>query len=316
VFDEAKVRKLLQDVLPVLQFIHSQQIIHRDIKPENIMRKSQGGDLIVIDFGIAKSIAMNAWMKTGTVTGSPEYMPPEQMRGKVLPASDLYSLGVTCIYLLTGISPFQLFDDTSDRWVWRDFLPPDHGVTNQLASILDKMIQNAISQRYQSAEEVLTAIKVSGSSIKKSPVNSVMGLDYSKLRNFLASKQWQKADEETWLLMCLAVSKKSANYLSSSDIEKLPCEDFEIIDSLWTKYSQGHFGFSIQAQIYNNFNGDYGRFCAAVGWYLPYSITQNIKLTFSLSAPQGHLPSHVWVSGTQVGRQMKVLTAKVASCYN
>ncbi|MFM7405558.1 MAG: protein kinase domain-containing protein [Cuspidothrix sp.] len=319
VFTEEKIQKLLQDLLPVLVFIHDHHVIHRDIKPDNMMRKSPGGDLVLIDFGVAKYISATGMMKTGTTIGSPEYMSPEQMRGKVVPASDIYSLGVSCIQLLTGISPFDLFDDTSDRWVWRDYLLPTNQITSHLSNILDKMIQNALAQRYKSAKEVLDVMAITTKAAKKTEITSLrsnMGLDYTRLRDFLTWKQWQKADEETWDLMCQVLSKRKNSYLSYSDLQTLPCQDFQIIDQLWTKYSQGHFGFSIQVQIYHTCDGDYGQFCSQVGWYLPYSTSARQKLTFKLSAPTGHLPSHFWASGTQLGRQMKALTAKVANCYS
>ncbi len=315
VFTEAQIQKILQDLLPVLVFIHDHHVIHRDIKPENMMRKSPEGDLVLIDFGIAKYISATEMMKTGTTIGSPEYMSPEQMRGKAVPASDIYSLGVSCIQLLTGISPFDLFDDTSDRWMWRDYLLPTNQVTSYLSDILDKMIQNALGQRYKSAKQVLEVMAVKTQPEKKPQITDI-GLNYTRLRDFLTWKQWEKADEETWALMCQALSKRKNSYLSYSDLETLPCQDFQIIDQLWTKYSQGHFGFSIQVQIYHACDNDYGQFCAQVGWYLPYSTSARQKLTFKLSAPTGHLPSHFWASGTQLGRQMKALTAKVSNCYS
>jgi serine/threonine protein kinase len=319
VFNQGKIQKLLQDLLPVLEFVHAHHVIHRDIKPENIMRKSPGGDLVLIDFGVAKFISATGVMKTGTTIGSPEYMAPEQMRGKVLPASDLYSLGVSCIQLLTGISPFDLYDDTSVRWVWRDYLPPGNQVTPHLSEILDKLIHNALAQRYKSAQEVLAAIEIKTQAGKKQPITtlrSTIGLDYTDLSNLLTWKQWQKADEKTWALMCQALSKRVGSYLSNDDLESLPCQDFQIIDQLWTKSSQGHFGFSIQTQIYNNCDTDYAQFCSTVGWYLPNATSVRQQLSFKLSAPTGHLPSHFWVSGNQLGRHMKALAAKVASCYN
>ncbi len=319
VFNQGKIQKLLQDLLPVLEFVHGHHVIHRDIKPENIMRKSPGGDLILIDFGVAKFISTTGVMKTGTTIGSPEYMAPEQIRGKVLPASDLYSLGVSCIHLLTGISPFDLFDDTSDCWVWRNYLPSSNHVTQHLSEILDKLIDNALAQRYKSAKEVLAAIEMKTQTGKKSHITTLhsgIGLDYTHLRNLLMVRQWQKADAETWALMCQALSKRIGSYLSNSDLETLPDQDFQIIDQLWTKYSQGHFGFSIQTQIYSACDTDYAKFCSTVGWYLTNSTYARQQLSFNLSAPTGHLPSHFWASGTQLGRQMKALVVKVTNCYN
>lgn len=167
-FSEVQTWQLLDELLPVLKFIHNHQIIHRDIKPENIIRRSLpvtlpeklGGmgqsQLVLVDFGAAKRVTGIAALKTGTRIGTPQYVAPEQARGKAVFASDLYSLGVSCIYLLTGIPPFDLFDVVNDTWAWRDYLTQD--VSDSLAQILDKLLQNALTRRFQSADEVMQAI--------------------------------------------------------------------------------------------------------------------------------------------------------------
>lgn len=164
-YQEAEIRALLNDLLPVLTFIHDRQIVHRDIKPANIIRRirsdrpsfteHQGGQIVLIDFGIAKLLSATAMMQTGTIIGSPEYMAPEQTRGKVVSATDLYSLGVTCLHLLMGLSPSHLYDANQDRWIWRDFMTTDKLVSADLGRILDKLVENALTKRYQSAAEVL-----------------------------------------------------------------------------------------------------------------------------------------------------------------
>ncbi|MEB3177641.1 MAG: serine/threonine-protein kinase [Nostocaceae cyanobacterium] len=317
-FGEAEIWELLKDLLPVLQFIHTQKVIHRDIKPANIIRRNPQGDLVLIDFGVAKIITATALQRTGTTVGSAEYMAPEQTRGKVVPASDLYSLGVTCIYLLTGVSPFDLFDVTNDCWAWRNYLSSGKQVSDRLGKILDKLLQNALSQRYKSADEVLSELTAKPQSnptkIISQPVanisNPLVEIDYTKLRDLLAAGKWQKADEETWFLMCQSVCKSFPSYLYTSDINKIPCADLLTIDHLWMKYSKGRFGFSVQRQIYESVDGDYGRFCAVVGWqiYNPNSATFKYKL----SAPMGHLPSCIWAGGSQLWRPVAALVSKLA----
>lgn len=152
-FNESQIRQLLDDLLNVLQFVHSHQVIHRDIKPENIIRRKSDNKLVLVDFGAAKTTTGAALQKTGTSIGSPEYVAPEQSRGRAVFSSDIYSLGVTCIYLLTCMSPFDLYDLREDTWVWRQYAK--HPVSNQLGKILDKMLENAINRRYQSVAEVL-----------------------------------------------------------------------------------------------------------------------------------------------------------------
>jgi len=156
IFSEAQIWQILNDLLPVLRFIHDRWVIHRDIKPENIIRRHSDGRLVLVDFGAAKLVSEIDQYKTGTSIGSPEYVAPEQARGKAVFASDLYSLGVTCIHLLTQISPFDLFDVVNDCWAWRQYLTV--GVSDRLSQILDKLLQNAVSQRFQSADEAMQAI--------------------------------------------------------------------------------------------------------------------------------------------------------------
>jgi formylglycine-generating enzyme required for sulfatase activity len=160
VFDQSKIRKLLLSFLPVLDFLHKRSIpvIHRDIKPANIIRRCSDDSLVLVDFGAAKQATKTMLGKTGTLIGSPEYTAPEQIRGKPTFASDIYSLGVTCIHLLTQVSPFDLFDINRDAWVWRDYLV-NNPVDEQLGRVLDRMIANSLPQRYQSAAAVLAALE-------------------------------------------------------------------------------------------------------------------------------------------------------------
>ena len=152
VFTEAKIRELLNDLLPVLQFVHKSQVIHRDIKPENIIRRTTG-KLVLVDFGAAKVVEKKGLPQTGTIIGSAAYTAPEQLMGKAVFASDLYSLGVTCIHLLTQVSPFDLFDSRNSKWVWQDYLKIP--VSEELGRILDKMLQGATNRRYHSATAIM-----------------------------------------------------------------------------------------------------------------------------------------------------------------
>ncbi|MEB3826974.1 serine/threonine-protein kinase [Phormidium sp. CCY1219] len=160
-FSEAKIRALLADLLPVLQFVHENKVIHRDIKPENIIRRTCSGEkigeLVLVDFGAAKFATATTLKKTGTVIGTAGYFAPEQFVGKAVPASDLYCLGVTCAQLLTGIAPFELFDIAHGGWNWRSFAPESIG--EELAQLLDKLLASNLTDRYQSASEVLVDLQ-------------------------------------------------------------------------------------------------------------------------------------------------------------
>ncbi|MGK7874092.1 MAG: WG repeat-containing protein [Xenococcaceae cyanobacterium] len=152
-FNETQIRQLLNSLLPVLQFVHEHQVIHRDIKPENIIRRREDGQLVLVDFGAANFVTRTALRQNGTVIGTLGYAAPEQGIGKANFASDLYSLGVTCLHLLTQIDPFDLFDNSENNWAWRHYLTTP--VSEAFGQILDKMVQQATKQRYRSAVEVL-----------------------------------------------------------------------------------------------------------------------------------------------------------------
>ncbi|MFM7792879.1 MAG: protein kinase domain-containing protein, partial [Microcystis panniformis] len=125
----------------------------------NIIRRRSDNKLILVDFGASKFMTIANLSLTGTVIGSAGYIAPEQSNGKAINSSDLYSLGVTCIYLLTGVSPFELFDVSEHEWVWRQHLI-NNPVSVKLGEILDKLIEFGTKKRYQSAREVLQELAV------------------------------------------------------------------------------------------------------------------------------------------------------------
>ena len=162
VFTEKQIKNLLLDLLPVLKFIHQGKIIHRDIKPSNIIRRRIDNKLVLVDFGAAKQATATALAKTGTSIGSAEFVSPEQLRGKPIFASDIYSLGVTCLYLLTNISPFDLFNIHEDKWLWRNYLI-DNPVSDRLGNILEKMAHNSLRERYHNTDDILHDLKPNSS---------------------------------------------------------------------------------------------------------------------------------------------------------
>jgi WD40 repeat protein len=151
-FNEANIRELLESILPVLHLIHNYGLIHRDIKPDNIIRSPQNNFFVLVDFGVAKQMNSLAMLSPGTMVGSAEYTAPEQLMGQAVFASDIYSLGVTCVHLLTEMTPFDLFDSLEGVWVWRDYLRS--AISPTLARILEKMLL-PVSHRYDSAKAVL-----------------------------------------------------------------------------------------------------------------------------------------------------------------
>ncbi|MFB2898311.1 protein kinase [Aerosakkonemataceae cyanobacterium BLCC-F50] len=157
-FNETQIRQLLNDLLLVLRFVHERKIIHRDIKPANIIRRSSDRQLVLVDFGAAKLTSGLALELTGTVIGSAGYTAPEQLLGKAVFPSDLYSLGVTCIHLLTQFHPINLYDTREAVWVWRKYLK--HPISDELSGILDKLLETATAKRYPCVEEVLNDLNL------------------------------------------------------------------------------------------------------------------------------------------------------------
>ncbi|MEG4627148.1 serine/threonine-protein kinase [Microcoleus sp. w1-18aA5] len=154
-FSEAEAVEVLREILKVLDFVHSRGSIHRDIKPANIMR-GKNGRLYLLDFGAVKQVTQSVGSaKASTGIYSLGYAPPEQMSGQeVYPATDLYALAVTCITLLSGLQPTELFDSYRNEWNWQSRVQ----VSLRLAHVLDRMLLSAPSQRFQSASEVEAAL--------------------------------------------------------------------------------------------------------------------------------------------------------------
>ncbi|HEY9646706.1 MAG TPA: WD40 repeat domain-containing serine/threonine-protein kinase, partial [Chroococcidiopsis sp.] len=158
-FSPAEIWLILGSLLSILGDIHGCGLIHGDIKPENIIVQGYpitDKALFLVDFGDVRWVTPTSsiWpepllAKTG---GSPEYAAPEQLAGQAVFASDLYSLGVTCLHLLTGLPPLSLFDSATHQWIWRDYWPSSQKPEcAALADFLDRLIAPGLSDRFDSA---------------------------------------------------------------------------------------------------------------------------------------------------------------------
>jgi serine/threonine protein kinase, bacterial len=165
-FKEDKIREFLAEILPVITYIHSQQVIHRDIKPANILRRDQDGKLVLIDFGAVKNhVAQIEPVEGGEqasntqfAVGTSGYAPPEQLAMRPIFASDLYALGVTCVYLMTGKSPKDIeYNPATGEMMWQKHVQ----LTKHLTHVLGKMLEVSVRYRYQSVEEVQRALQSS-----------------------------------------------------------------------------------------------------------------------------------------------------------
>ncbi|MBD2612385.1 protein kinase [Nostoc punctiforme FACHB-252] len=157
-FSEQEVITLLQQILPVLTYIHSRDVVHRDISPDNLILRRSDNLPVLIDFGGVKQLpASQGFWRTqlvgnNTLLGKKGYAPEEQLRqGKVFLSSDLYSLAVTALVLLTGQEPQKLYDSYQGLWYWGKQIQ----VSPKLESVLKKMLAYKPSDRYQRAEQIL-----------------------------------------------------------------------------------------------------------------------------------------------------------------
>ncbi|NJM95901.1 MAG: protein kinase [Phormidesmis sp. RL_2_1] len=158
-FTEVGVKQFLSEILPVVQYIHSHKIIHRDIKPANLIRREQDKQLVMIDFGAVKDKVNPPQVNpsdqtalTAYAIGTPGYAPPEQMAMRPVYASDLYAIGVTCVFLLTGRSPKDLpYDPRTGELRWQNHAI----VSDHFATIMHKLLDISVHSRYQMAEDVL-----------------------------------------------------------------------------------------------------------------------------------------------------------------
>ncbi|CDM95181.1 Ser/Thr protein kinase [Limnospira indica PCC 8005] len=159
---ETQVRDLLLNLLPVLHTIHSHGLIHRDIKPDNIILQPPHYKPVLIDFGAVKEIMGTVLNSRGNPTpsmviGTPGFMASEQATGHPFFASDLFSLGVTAIYMLTGKTPQELaIDENTAQIQWRHLVPT---VNPEFADILDRATRFHPSDRFSDAQEMLTALE-------------------------------------------------------------------------------------------------------------------------------------------------------------
>jgi len=158
-FSESEVKELAKSLLAILMYLHEQNqpVIHRDIKPSNILLHSRAGNsagqVYLVDFGSVQNQAAK-FGGTITVVGTYGYMAPEQFGGRAVPASDLYGLGATLIYLVTGLHPAEL--PQQDLRI--QFADRAGQLNPNLIDWLEWMTEPSLEKRLSSAEEALRSL--------------------------------------------------------------------------------------------------------------------------------------------------------------
>lgn len=161
---EATVKQFIQEILPVLSYIHKHHVIHRDIKPQNILRCKDDGRLVLIDFGAVKDEVTQQAENTSAgrnasthFVGTMGFAPPEQFYLSPVYASDIYAVGITCVYLLTGKAPLELDrDPITGEILWEQKV----NVSEHFGNLLNKMIKTSLVERFKSVDEVKLALSL------------------------------------------------------------------------------------------------------------------------------------------------------------
>src|SRR6266513_482625 len=196
--------KLLQEVAWALGAAHQRGVIHRDVKPDNIMIERATERAVVTDFGIALgSRAGKAEGPGGAITGTARYMSPEQACGEPVDArSDLYSLGATFFYALTGRAPFEgtnlpaiLTKQVYETAPLVQALRPE--VPVKLAALVDRLLRKAPAERFQTADDLARVVgEVRGRDFRAPPL----------VRAFV-----RNAQVSTMVLLALALAGTGVN---------------------------------------------------------------------------------------------------------
>ncbi|MCC5644973.1 serine/threonine protein kinase [Nostoc sp. CHAB 5824] len=158
-FTEAEVKQIAKALLEILIYLHKlyPPVIHRDIKPSNILLGERSGNSVgqvyLVDFGSVQTVLATE-TRTRTVVGTYGYMPPEQFGGRTVAASDLYSLGATLIYLMTGNHPADL-----PQKDFRIQFEQAANVSPSFSNWLKWMIEPSLEGRFSSAAQAIAALE-------------------------------------------------------------------------------------------------------------------------------------------------------------
>ncbi|WGV27202.1 protein kinase domain-containing protein [Halotia branconii] len=158
---EAAVKQFLRELLPVVRYLHQNHVIHRDIKPQNLLRCQDDRRLVVIDFGAVKEkladAGENSMSKTATTNfvGTMGFAPPEQFALRPVYASDIYAVGVTCLYLLTGKWPLEF---AHDKYTGEICWHQEVNISDSFTRILEQMVRISLKERFQTVDDVIFAL--------------------------------------------------------------------------------------------------------------------------------------------------------------
>jgi eukaryotic-like serine/threonine-protein kinase len=163
----SEVRRIVRDVAWALGYAHGQGVIHRDVKPDNILLEAGSGRAMVTDFGIAHRVDMDSLGTAGQLLGTAHFMSPEQCMGDAVDGrSDLYSLGITAYYALTGTLPFDASNVPAIVGQHVNLPAPRvasgaRAVPARLAEVVDRCLAKSPDDRFPSGQELAEALQES-----------------------------------------------------------------------------------------------------------------------------------------------------------
>ncbi|WP_019502784.1 WD40 repeat domain-containing serine/threonine-protein kinase [Pseudanabaena sp. PCC 6802] len=243
-----RVWQVLLNILPVLHHLHSYKLIHREIEPQNIIYSDKLNKFILVDWMSLTKVKGDRNIQSDTsldiYSGSAEFSAPESLEGTVCFASDLYSLGLVCVYLLTGLRPFDVFNTIDRSWVWRDNWQISKAEVNsdrreRLGELIDKLIVPDLDRRLRSPSDVLRMMGCSVTDWESAIARKKRHQD--ALEYTWTCQKFLRADEELFAgLNCIDYSDDGKFIASGGEDKKISISEVETGDRIVNLY--GHQG--------------------------------------------------------------------------
>lgn len=209
-FSDTEIKEIAERLLEILRYLHEQNppVIHRDIKPSNILLKNRSGnsvgEIYLVDFGSVQTVVSK---ESGTITivGTYGYIPLEQFSGKTVPASDLFSLGMTLIYLITGVHPADLPQENGQVKIENIHLD------RSFSRWLEKMTHPYLEKRYSSARSAIDALRSGnqnqGQDLDLKPANTRINLVYEENWLQIMIRDYYRSDNNSnWIILICFIS--------------------------------------------------------------------------------------------------------------